>query len=71
MYTLSCISLWGDQKVDTVCYHKEMVDTVCYHKEMNENINDGKKIKWLWLQQFIYFFVKILLNQIKPTVLGH
>ena len=35
MYTLSCISLSVDQKVDTVCYHKEM----------NENMIDGKKIK--------------------------
>ena len=44
---------------------------LCYRQELNKNNIEGKRSKWLWLQKFIYLFLEILLNQIKPTVLGH
>ena len=53
-------------------FHCELIErfTLCYHQEMNKNMIDGKKANDCGCNNlFIYF--EILLNQIKPTVLGH
>ena len=69
------MSLWQCMLLLNFCliFHCELIKrlTLCYHQEMNKNMIDVTKKQMTVAATIIYLFLEMLLNQIKPIILGH